>query len=153
MVVQTASNTPEQPTAPEAQRASGDRLTGLGKVLITAYLVLATAATFRSVFQILRKFDEAPVAYALSALAAVVYILASVALIRRRGAWRIVAWVAITFELVGVLLVGTLSLTVPEWFAHASVWSEFGRGYAFIPLVLPVLGLLWLRRDRAGVAA
>jgi hypothetical protein len=26
------------------------------------------------------------------------------------------------------------------------VWSSYGSGYGFVPLVLPVFGLLWLRR-------
>jgi hypothetical protein len=25
------------------------------------------------------------------------------------------------------------------------VWSDFGIGYGFVPVVLPILGLLWLR--------
>jgi hypothetical protein len=27
------------------------------------------------------------------------------------------------------------------------VWSGYGEGYGFLPLVLPVLGLWWLRRS------
>ena len=56
------------------------------------------------------------------------------------------ALVAITIELVGVLVVGTLSLLEPAAFPDETVWSAYGRGYLFIPLVLPVAGLLWLRR-------
>jgi hypothetical protein len=32
------------------------------------------------------------------------------------------------------------------------VWSLFGRGYGFIPLLLPVLGLVWLYRRRPSRA-
>jgi hypothetical protein len=121
------------------------RLSGIGRVLVAVYGVLALAATGRSLVQIVEKFDEAPLAYSLSALAAVVYIVATVALIK---GWRAIATVALSFELVGVLLVGVLSLAVPQLFAHPSVWSQFGIGYVFIPLVLPVLGLIWLARSR-----
>ncbi|WP_425280695.1 hypothetical protein [Leucobacter insecticola] len=131
----------------DAGSVSPDRVSGLGRVLITVYVVLALAATFRSVFQIIRKFDEAPLAYTLSAVAGLVYIVATIALIKRRGAWRVVAWAALIFELSGVLVVGTLSLVMPQLFAHPSVWSTFGIGYLFIPLVLPILGLIWLRRS------
>ena len=120
------------------------------------YLVLAMAATFRSFYQIMTKFDEAPVAYVLSAVAGLVYIVATIALIKRRGVWHRIAFGAILFELIGVIVVGVLSLTVPELFAHPSVWSWFGIGYGFIPLVLPILGLMWLKRDRpvsAGATA
>ena len=126
-----------------------ERLSGLGRVLIAVYIVLALAATFRSIYQIISKFDEAPLAYVLSAVAGVVYILAAVALICRASAlWRWIAWAALTFELAGVLVVGTLSLVMPQLFAHPSVWSVFGQGYVFIPLVLPVLGLIWLNQER-----
>jgi hypothetical protein len=128
------------------------RAVGVGRVLIAVYAVLALAATARSFVQIVRSFDEAPVAYALSALAAVVYILATIALIGRGATWYRVAWVTIAFELLGVLTVGVLSLVDPELFPADTVWSFFGRGYLFIPLVLPVLGMLWLARTRPVVA-
>lgn len=129
------------------------RAVGVGRVLIAVYAVLALAATARSFVQIVREFDEAPVAYSLSALAAVVYVLATVALLARGPAWYRVAWITIVFEFVGVLTVGTLSLVLPELFAHPSVWSVFGMGYLFIPLVLPVLGMLWLYRRRPSAVA
>lgn len=142
---------------PSGEQVHIGRLGGLGRVLIAVYIVLALAASFRSIYQIISKFDEAPLAYSLSAVAAAVYVLATIALIRRRGVWRKIAWAALTFELLGVLVVGTLSLVVPQLFAHPSVWSNYGQGYVFIPLVLPVLGLIWLRKEareyRAGQGA
>jgi hypothetical protein len=120
-------------------------MTGIGRVLVIVYAIMALGATGRSFVQIVERFDEAPVAYTLSALSAVVYIVATLALVfaGRRG-WYVVAWVAIVFELVGVLVIGTLSLVVPELFAHPTVWSWFGLGYLFVPLVLPFLGIWWL---------
>jgi hypothetical protein len=124
------------------------RSTGIGRVLIAVYGILALAATGRSVFQILDDFGEAPVAYALSALAAVVYILATVALVAPGAAWYRVAWITISFELAGVLVVGLLSIFDPVLFPAKTVWSMFGRGYGFVPLALPLLGMLWLYRKR-----
>ena len=130
------------------------RMTGIGRVLVIVYAVMAMGATGRSFVQIVRKFDEAPLAYSLSALAAVVYILATLALIlAHRPGWYTVAWVAILFELIGILVVGTLSIFMPALFAHDSVWSYFGMGYVFIPLVLPMFGLWWLRTHRPSGAA
>lgn len=140
---------PKTERAGRAAPAGGaePRTDGLGRVLITVYLILALAATLRAVYQIIAKFDEAPVAYSLSLASGIVYILATVALMKRTGVWRVIAWAALVFEFAGVLIVGTLSLLVPAWFAHDSVWSFFGMNYFWIPLVLPALGMIWLRRE------
>lgn len=128
-------------------------MTGIGRVLVVVYAIMALAATGRSLVQIIEEYANAPLAYTLSAIAAVVYIIATLALVRSSShAWYLVAWVAISFELAGVLVVGTLSLTHPELFAHdATVWSGFGYGYFWIPLVLPFIGLWWLIAHRDGV--
>lgn len=127
-------------------------MTGIGRVLVIVYAIMALGATGRSFVQIVERFDEAPLAYTLSALSALVYIVATLALVfaGRRG-WYVVAWVAIVFELVGVLIVGTLSLVMPELFAHPTVWSWYGMGYLFVPLVLPFLGLWWLATHRPAM--
>jgi hypothetical protein len=120
---------------------------GAGRLLIAVYGVFAISASARASFQLFFKFSEAPFAYSLSALAAVVYILATVTLAKED--WHKVAKIAIWFELLGVLSVGSLSFLFPEWFAHPSVWSQFGIGYGFVPLALPLLGLIWLRKRNA----
>ncbi|MGZ2224625.1 hypothetical protein [Glutamicibacter nicotianae] len=124
------------------------RSTGLGRVIIAVYGILALAATVRAVYQIMSKFDEAPIAYSLSLVSGLIYILATFSLSSaKRGAW-LVSLYAVAIELVGVIVVGILSLTHPEEFAHPSVWSGFGEGYGYIPLVLPLIGLWWLYRNR-----
>lgn len=128
---------------PRRGRISG--ATGAGRVLVGAYAFFALAAGARAGWQLATRFDEAPVAYLLSALAAAIYLVAAIGLARPgRAAWR-VAVACCSVELAGVLAVGTASLALPEAFPRATVWSGYGIGYAFIPLVLPVLGLLWLR--------
>jgi uncharacterized membrane protein YcjF (UPF0283 family) len=139
--------TSARPTA-ESETRRTRRVSGVGRVLIAVYGVLALAAVGRSLVQIVEKFDEAPLAYTLSALAAVVYVLATIALIAPGRAWYRVAWATIVFEFTGVLVIGTLSIVLPELFPHDTVWSWYGRGYLFIPLVLPVLGMWWLAKHR-----
>jgi cytochrome bd-type quinol oxidase subunit 2 len=119
---------------------------GPGRLLIAVYAIFALAATARSAVQIATRFHEAPLAYLLSAFAGIVYIVATVCLARGDRTSRRVATVSIVVELVGVLTVGTLSVVDPQAFPDATVWSGYGRGYGFVPLVLPVLGLWWLRR-------
>jgi cytochrome bd-type quinol oxidase subunit 2 len=119
---------------------------GFGRVLVVIYAIFAIGATSRSVIQIAGRFDEAPIAYSLSALAAVVYIVATIALARGNRTSRKVAYVAVGIEMAGVLIIGAISVIFPEAFPRATVWSNFGSGYLFIPLVLPPVALWWLRR-------
>jgi hypothetical protein len=116
-----------------------------GRVLVAAYTVLAIAAGARSAVQLATRFSEAPLAYLLSAAAAAVYLVAAVALRRPDRVARRVAAVSMTVELIGVLVVGTFTVVRPGDFPDQTVWSVYGEGYVFVPLVLPVLGLWWLR--------
>lgn len=116
---------------------------GNARVLVVVYAVLALAATGRSVYQLITKFTDAPLAYSLSAVAALVYIVATIALAMGN---RRLAVVSMVFELVGVVVIGAVSYAVPAVFPHDTVWSHFGQGYLFIPLALPILGLWWLAR-------
>ena len=135
---------------PEGAAAPARRLrptaSGPGRVLVAVYGVFALAATSRAAVQLVTDFAEAPLAYVLSAFSAVVYVVATVALATDRRWSRPLAVVACSVELAGVLAIGTLSLLRPEDFPRATVWSGYGSGYGFVPLVLPVIGLWWLRR-------
>ncbi|HCT75958.1 MAG TPA: hypothetical protein DGG94_23510 [Micromonosporaceae bacterium] len=125
----------------------------MGRVLTFVYGLFAIAATARASVQILTKFDEARVAYLLSLLAGLIYIAATVGLaLGKRG--RKLAIVCCSIEFIGVVVVGAVSLAKPEAFPDATVWSHFGEGYGYIPLVLPLIGLFYLlrRRNSTGVA-
>ena len=138
------TGSPTQPADSTVRKTNS----GAGRVLVAVYGIFALAATARASVQLLTKFDEAPLAYLLSALAALVYIVATITLARGTRASRRLALIAIMIELAGVLFVGTLSVVDPEAFPRATVWSVYGIGYGFVPLVLPILGLAWLWRTR-----
>jgi hypothetical protein len=135
--------------------AAGGRPTasGPGRLLVLVYGIFALSATARAGVQLATKFSAAPVAYLLSAFAALVYVVATVSLARSGPRARQLALAACTVELLGVLTVGTVSLLVPAEFPDATVWSGYGEGYGFVPLVLPVLGLAWLRHTAPGRVA
>jgi hypothetical protein len=115
--------------------------TGFGRVLVFVYGIFAVAATARALVQLATQASHAPVAYSLSLFSGLVYIVASWALATDR---RALAITTILVELTGVLVIGTLSH--PDDISKASVWSDYGNGYGFVPLVLPFLGLWWLIR-------
>ncbi len=130
--------------------AETNKTRGVGRLLIAVYAVFAISASARALYQLFREFNQAPLAYTLSALSAAIYVVATIALAKSGRLWSKIALTAVSLELAGVLAVGVLSFTHPELFAHPSVWSKFGQGYGYIPLALPILGLIWLRR--AGAA-
>jgi len=136
------ASSPEPAAAPP-----GSTRTGPGRLLIAVYALFALAASARAGVQIATKFSNAPVAYLLSAFAAVVYILATVTFVVGTPTARRIAVVSCSVELAGVLAIGSWSLAEPATFPDATVWSGYGSGYGFVPLVLPVFGLLWLRRS------
>ncbi|MEO5853458.1 MAG: hypothetical protein ABIQ15_13190 [Nocardioides sp.] len=118
------------------------------QVLVAVYAVFALAAGARAVVQLATKADLAPLAYSLSLLAALVYLVATIALRRPGASAYRVALAAVTFELVGVLVVGTLTVVDGGLFPDQTVWSSYGVGYGFVPLLLPVAGVWWLLRHR-----
>jgi len=126
---------------------------GIGRLLIAAYAVLALAATGRAGYELVAKFDQAPLPYSLSAASAVIYIVATIALAKPTSYWRRVAYVAVIIELTVVLVIGLASFIWPDFFMYEgkqvrTVWSYFGIAYGCVPLVLPVLGLIWLGKSK-----
>jgi len=134
-----------------APASNPKRTLGVGRLLIVFYAVFAISSTARASFQIVTKFEQAPLAYSLSLVSALVYILATISLATAGKRWKQVALASVVFELAGVLSVGVLSFVAPELFSHPSVWSGFGSGYGYIPLVLPILGLLWIRKAQREI--
>ena len=142
----------EQPATSSTDEADGTPPTGPRRILIALYLVFAVAATARGIVQIATKYAEAPLAYTLSLFSGVVYIAAAVGLITDRRWSRPLAWAAVGTEMVGVVVIGLLSILDSTAFPHDTVWSRFGAGYGYVPIILPVLGLMWLWHTRPGAS-
>ncbi|MFE5714362.1 hypothetical protein ACFQ7J_26535 [Streptomyces sp. NPDC056501] len=143
-------------TETQEQTAQGARtrlVSGPGILLVWLYGVMSVGAVSRSIYQIATEFDRAPLAYALSAVAAVVYAFITYTLVRGGEKARRAALVCCAAELAGVLIVGTWTLVEPSAFPDATVWSDYGYGYLFIPVLLPLTGIWWLRRSRTLTAA
>ena len=137
-----------EPAAPPRRAGDAALNTGLGRVLLFVYGVFALSASARAGVQIATHFSDAPLAYLLSALAGLVYIAATVGLAvgGRRG--RRIALLGCSVELLGVLVVGTLSIADRVAFPDDTVWSRYGSGYGYVPLLLPFVGLWWIWRHR-----
>lgn len=130
------------PPGQQPQRSNSHR------VLLAVYALFILAAGARSAVQLATEASRAPIAYSLSAVAALTYVAGWFAIRRASSGHTGFASVMLWVELAGVVTVGTLSLVEPSWFPDASVWSGYGIGYGFVPAILPVAGLYWLRRQR-----
>ncbi|GAB1330675.1 hypothetical protein [Streptomyces sennicomposti] len=135
-------------TAVEEKPARNRLISGPGTLLVWLYGVMVVGAVSRSVYQIATDFGRAPLAYSLSAVAGVVYGFITYSLVRGGETARRAALVCCAAELVGVLGVGTWTLVEPSAFADSTVWSDYGMEYLFIPVLLPLSALYWLRRAR-----
>lgn len=118
------------------------------RVLALAYGFFVLAAGARSGVQIATKFSVAPLAYVLSAVAAAIYLggLVACVLAELRPRLRATVLALCLVELSGVVVVGVASYAAPGAFPDATVWSGFGAGYGYVPMLLPVLGLVWFIR-------
>ncbi|MFE1171759.1 hypothetical protein [Streptomyces sp. NPDC058773] len=144
----TGTTRPAEGGATEGGPARRSLGSGPGRLLVALYGIFTVAAASRSLYQLLAQFDRAPLAYGLSAVSAVVYGFITFSLVRGGEGARRAALACCALELVGVLGVGTWTLLDPSAFPDATVWSDYGMGYLFIPVALPVTGLMWLRRAR-----
>jgi hypothetical protein len=139
-----------EPTTKPTRPTDAALNTGLGRVLLFVYGIFALSASARALVQIITKFSDAPLAYLLSALAGLVYIAATVGLALGGARGRRIALTSCSVELLGVLIVGTLSIADKVAFPDDTVWSKYGSGYGYVPLVLPFVGLWWVWRHRAA---
>jgi hypothetical protein len=146
----SAQHSAEENTAQDKPGRGGEParrrlISGPGMLLVWLYGVMVVGAVSRSVYQIATDFGRAPLAYSLSAVAGVVYGFITYSLVRGGERARRAALVCCAAELVGVLTVGTWTLVEPSAFPDATVWSDYGMGYIFIPVLLPLSALYWLR--------
>ncbi len=116
----------------------------LGYILTVSYPLLALSTGVRALFQLLLKDGVVNyLAPSLTLVAAVCYLTATIGFAyRRRWAWRLSVGVLL-FETILTLVVGTLSLIIPETIGR-TVWRHFGADYGYFPLFQPAIGLAWL---------
>ncbi|MDX2392270.1 MULTISPECIES: hypothetical protein [unclassified Streptomyces] len=139
---------PDTNTTTTEPAGRGRLVSGPGLLLVWLYGVMVVGAVSRSAYQMSTEFGRAPLAYSLSGAAALAYAFITYSLVRGGERARKAALVCCAVELAGVLAVGTWTLVRPEAFPDATVWSDFGMGYLFIPVILPITGMLWLRARR-----
>lgn len=134
-----------QTTRKQASRGAAD-------VLGFFYGLWSFSALGRSSYEYLFKPNVATYVPAhLSTFVGALYILIIVGLRKRSPRWWWLTLALLIVELTGVLLVGTIDV-IWHPFPYATVWSKYGIGYFFMPLVLPFAGLTYLLRKETRAA-
>lgn len=128
------------PDAPELSRFADVT----GKILAVSYPVLALSTGARGLYQLFLK--ESVTDYLpplLTTIAAALYLVAAIGFARRsKRAWTI-SVVALTLEMIGIVVVGALSNLQPDLVGETA-WRHFGADYGYFPFIQPLLGLIWL---------
>lgn len=109
------------------------------------YGLWAVAALSRALYQYVFRHPPSFVPTHISALVGALYVAIIVGLGRRGRGWWWLTLALLLAELAGVLVVGTIDV-IWHPFPYATVWSGYGAGYVFVPLVLPLAGLWWMLR-------
>jgi hypothetical protein len=139
-------------TAQPAQSERAKVSRGASDVLGFFYALWSFSALGRSSWEYLFKQNVATYVPAhLSTFVGVLYIFIIVGLRRRSPSWWWITLALLVVELAGVLIVGTIDV-VWQPFPYATVWSKYGIGYFFMPLVLPFVGLAYMLKKQTRAA-
>jgi hypothetical protein len=133
------------PNSPTKQPELWSRVVSpIGYVLAVSYPLLALSTGVRALYQMFFKAGvENYLPVYLSALAAALYLVATIGFAyRRRWTWWL-SVIALSVESLLTVAVGVWSFVDPE-FIGRTVWRHFGEDYGFFPLFQPLLGLIWL---------
>jgi hypothetical protein len=123
---------------------------GASDVLGFFYALWSFSALGRSSYEYLFKRPTTYIPAHLSTFVGLLYILIIVGLRRRSPRWWRLTLALLIVELAGVLIVGTIDV-VWRPFPYATVWSNYGVGYFFMPLLLPFAGLWWMLRKATRI--
>ena len=119
-------------------------LSAIGYLLGISYPLLAFSATGRSVYQLFFKTDLTTAVGPLTSLfAAICYLAATLGFTYRRPWTWWLSLCVLGIESIGTLVTGVLSVLQPDLIG-SSVWRLFGIDFAFLPLVQPIAGIVWL---------
>ena len=134
------------PAHPHADQVKDDRRPswGLGRVVMVIFWAFGVWTTANAIIDLFHLDDE-PLGPALTALlAGLVYLLAALGITHNGKRMRILGWTTVTLELIGPLMVGMMSVGISQLSVSRSAWANCGADYYYLPLIIPIIGLIWL---------
>ena len=141
------ASTQETPGASQGVQDDRGPSWGLGRIVMLIFWLFGLFTTIPAVIYLIRE-TQMPIGPRLVAvLAGVTYLLVALGITHNGKKMRIMAWAALVASLVGPFVMGLFELGIEQVSAVPSAWARFGAYYWYVPLVLPVIGLVWMWRS------
>ena len=118
---------------------------GLGRVVMALFWVMAVVSVLSGTWYLIRE-SAVPIGPRLIAfLAGFVYLAVALGLTHNGRKMRLVAGGGLIISLVAPIIMGLLELGMPATLPSVpSPWANFGADYYYLPLILSVVGLVWM---------
>lgn len=120
---------------------------GLGRIVMVLFWLFGLLTAVPALVALIRATDTPIGPRLIAVLAGLVYLVIAVGITHNGRKMRFIAWAATTVALVGSLITGLFELGTDHAAAVTSAWSRFGADYWYVPLVLPLIGFVWLWRS------
>lgn len=120
---------------------------GLGRIVMALFWFFGVITTIPAVVSLIRDQQDPLGPRLVAVLAGIVYLLAAIGITHNGHRMRLLAWGSMAAALVGPLVVGLLGLGMARSSPVVSAWADFGAFYWYFPLLLPLIGLVWLWRS------
>lgn len=120
------------------------RSLGLGRIVLAVYWIFGLVTSAIAVVDLVNHGQGALGPRFVSLLGGLVYLVAAAALTHNGRRMRVVGWSCVVVELLGPIIVGLVGLGIPEVSGARSVWADFGADFWYLPIAIPVVGLVWL---------
>ncbi len=120
---------------------------GLGRIIIALFWVLGAWIFVTAILDLFHAQGQPWGPRIVALLAGVDYLIAATALTHNGRRMRLVGWATITLSIAIPVILWVASLGLDELNSARSAWTGFGVDFYYAPLIVSVIGLVWMWRS------
>ncbi len=120
---------------------------GLGRIVMAIFWIFGLLTTVPAVIDLIRDVNSPIGPRLVAVLAGAIYLVIAVGITHNGRKMRLISWAAMIAAFVGPYIMGLFELGVEPVSEVSSAWSHFGAQYWYVPLVLPLVGFVWMWRS------